>query len=207
MTGVAITDLTVARGGVPLLHKVWLSVEAGQAIALSGPNGLGKTTLLRTIAGLQPALQGKGLPDPETVAYAAHSDGVKSTLSVEENLKFWANVYGARTVEDAIKAFDLAGLRGRMGGTLSAGQKRRCGLARLVLSNRALWLLDEPTVSLDGTAQDMLAAVVAAHLSNGGMAILTSHVPLPMETARLDLTPFRAAKQATTLEAFGEALE
>ena len=176
-------------------------------MALSGPNGLGKTTLLRTIAGLQPALQGKGLPDPEIVAYAAHSDGVKSTLTVEENLRFWSNVYGAQSVEGAIKAFDLGGLRGRMGGTLSAGQKRRCGLARLVLSNRALWLLDEPTVSLDGTAQDMLAAVVAAHLSNGGMAILTSHVPLPMETARLDLTPFRAAKQAATLEAFGEALE
>lgn len=207
MDALAITDLTVARGGVPLLHNVNLAVAAGQAVALSGPNGLGKTTLLRTVAGLQPALSGQGLPDPEIVAYAAHSDGVKATLSVEENLRFWARVYRGRDVEDAIRAFDLGGLRDRLGGTLSAGQKRRCGLARLVLSGRPLWLLDEPTVSLDGTAQGMLADAVAGHLSEGGMAILTSHVPLPMETARLDLTPFKATAQAATLEAFGEALE
>ncbi|MEM1301696.1 MAG: ATP-binding cassette domain-containing protein, partial [Pseudomonadota bacterium] len=124
-----------------------------------------------------------------------------------ENLRFWARVYGAPSVDVAMDAFDLGGLRDRLGGTLSAGQQRRCGLARLALSGRPLWLLDEPTVSLDAAAQGMLADAVAAHLSDGGMAILTSHVPLPMETARLDLTPFRATRQAATLEAFGEALE
>lgn len=203
---VQVRELTVARGGVPLLQDVSLTVAPGQALALSGPNGLGKTTLLRTLAGLQPALAGHGLPDPDKTTYAAHSDGVKATLTVSENLLFWGRVYGG-DVAAAVAAFDLAPLADRYGGTLSAGQKRRCGLARLVLSGRPLWLLDEPTVSLDTSAQNMLARAVSHHLSSGGMAILTSHVPLPIETSRLDLSPFKASKTARRADAFDEVLE
>ena len=202
-----VRNLCIGRGGVPLLAGVDLHLQAGQAVALTGPNGLGKTTLLRTLAGLQPALSGQGLPDPETLAYAAHSDGVKATLTVAENLSFWAQVSGVDRFETALAAFELTDLRDRLEGTLSAGQKRRCGLARLVLSGRALWLLDEPTVSLDTASCALLADVLTAHLDAGGACVMTSHVALPLKIARLDLAPFKAEPDQVATGAFDEALE
>ena len=197
-------DLSVARGSIRLLEGLNLDLAAGQALALRGPNGLGKTTLLRTLAGLQPPLSGAVEADPETLVYAGHADGIKLTLSVKENLKFWALVFGRTDISAALRAFDLEGLGNRQAGQLSAGQKRRLGLARLIVTGRALWLLDEPTVSLDSDAVAMFAAAVAAHLARGGAAVIATHIELGLDRAEvLELTPFRA--RPARLDEFDEA--
>lgn len=189
-------NLTVTRGALPVLEGVSFTLKAGEALVLRGPNGIGKTTLLRTLAGLQPALGGQISLDREAMAYAAHLDGIKSTLSVDENLRFWADVFGTEAAEAAIEAFELQALRSRAAGMLSAGQKRRLGLARLVVSGRPVWMLDEPTVSLDKDAVAMFAAVVERHLAGGGMAVLATHIELGLKGARvLELGPFKAVSK------------
>ena len=189
---VLAANLSVARGGVTVLSGLTLSVGAGQALVLRGPNGSGKTTLLRTLAGLQPPVSGTLDLDPDAVAYAAHADGLKSTLTVAENLEFWARVYGGPAPGRAITALDLSSLAHRRAGELSAGQKRRLGLARLLVTGRPLWLLDEPTVSLDTASVALFAAVVRQHLAEGGAAIIASHVDLGLPEAEvLDLSPYR----------------
>ncbi|SDN36052.1 heme exporter protein A [Lutimaribacter pacificus] len=188
-----VTDLAVARGGVPVLEGVSFTVAGGEALVLRGPNGIGKTTLLRTVAGLQPPLAGRVGLDREAMAYAGHSDGIKATLSVRENLTFWADVFATDRVPAALAAFELEGLADRHAGNLSAGQKRRLGLARMVVTGRPVWVLDEPTVSLDVDAVAMFAGAVRAHLAGGGMALLATHIELGLEEARvLNLAPFRA---------------
>ena len=102
-----VTDLAIARGGMPVLAGVSFTLSAGQALILRGPNGVGKTTLLRTIAGLQPALAGQVTGTEDQIAYAAHSDGLKAMLSVRENLRFWAEVFGQSDIAPALRAFDL----------------------------------------------------------------------------------------------------
>jgi heme exporter protein A len=187
-----VNDLAVARGGVPVLSGVSFEIAAGAALILRGPNGAGKTTLLRTIAGLQPALSGQIDGADETIAYAGHADGLKAMLSVAENLMFWAQVFGNRDIEPALAAYQLDPLRDRLAGTLSAGQKRRLGLARLMVTGRPIWVLDEPTVSLDADAVAMFAAAVTAHLGAGGMALIATHIDLGLNAETFDVTPYRA---------------
>lgn len=188
-----VTDLSVARGGLAVLEAVSLTLAPGSALVLRGPNGAGKTTLLRTLAGLQPPLSGRIGADPETLVYAGHADGLKPTLTVMENLQFWARVFGRRDVHGAITAYALGPLADRPAGALSAGQKRRLGLARLLVTGRPVWMLDEPTVSLDSHAVAMFAAVVRRHLAAGGAALMATHIDLGLAEAQvLDLTPFRA---------------
>jgi heme exporter protein A len=192
-----IDSLTIARGGVSVLRGVDFRVPAGQALILRGPNGVGKTTLLRTIAGLQPAVAGHVSPGPDRVAYAGHADAVKATLSVEENLAFWAAVYGAMSFQPALERLALLPLRDRAAQTLSAGQKRRLGLARLLLADRPVWALDEPTVSLDAGSVGLFGGLVEEHLARGGSAVLTSHVDMGLAFAsELDLSPWRATTAA-----------
>jgi heme exporter protein A len=187
-----VNDLAVARGGVPVLNGVSFEIAPGAALILRGPNGAGKTTLLRTIAGLQLALSGQIDGADETIAYAGHADGLKAMLSVAENLMFWAQVFGNRDIEPALAAYQLDPLRDRLAGTLSAGQKRRLGLARLMVTGRPIWVLDEPTVSLDADAVAMFAAAVTAHLGAGGMALIATHIDLGLNADTLDVTPYRA---------------
>lgn len=185
-----VDNLSVARGGVPVLTGVTFRVGAGQALVLRGPNGVGKTTLLRTLAGLQGALSGSVVMDD--AAYAGHADGVKSVLTVAENLAFWAALHGTSGVDAALAAFDLTRLADRPAGQISAGQRRRLGLARLLVAGRKVWLLDEPTVSLDAASVAVFAGVVRVHLAQGGIAVLASHVDVGIEAASLDLSPFKA---------------
>lgn len=188
-----IRDLCVARGGLPVLQGLSFTLAPGQALILRGPNGSGKTTLLRTLARLQPPLSGQIEGAEDQIAYAAHSDGLKAMLSVRENLTFWADVFGQSDIVPALEAFALMPLVDRLAGTLSAGQKRRLGLARMLVTGRPIWMLDEPTVSLDVDAVAQFATAVRAHLAAGGAALIATHINLGLEAEVLDVTPFRAA--------------
>ena len=196
--GCQADNLSCARGGIAVLSGVTFALSPGQALILRGPNGVGKTTLLRCIAGLQPVLAGRVVLPEAGVVYAAHADGVKGMLSVAENLGFWAAVQGTRGIEAALDAMDLVGLADRPAQNLSAGQRRRLGLARLCLGGSgALWLLDEPTVSLDAASVGLVERAVAAHLAAGGMALIATHLELVVPGAEeLDLSAFRARAHA-----------
>lgn len=199
-----VSDLSIARGGVRVLEGVSFTLAPGQALVLRGPNGIGKTTLLRTVAGLQPPISGTVQAEPESLVYAGHADGIKSTLTVSENLNFWAQVFGNSDISRALTAFDLGPLADRAAGMLSAGQKRRLGLARLLVTGRPMWVLDEPTVSLDRDAVAMFARVVGDHLASGGSALLATHIELGIDGAEiLDVAPFRA--RAAEVDDFDEA--
>ncbi len=192
----SLAEVAVARGGVPVLSGVSFTVAPGQALVLRGPNGAGKTTLLRAIAGLQPVLSGRIDGAQDRIAYGGHADGLKAMLTVGENLTFWAAVYGGGAIDGALEAYGLDDLRDRLAGTLSAGQKRRTGLARLMVTGRPVWILDEPTVSLDAQAVSQFAEAVRAHLGGGGMAIMATHIDLGIDAQMFDVTPCRAAPSA-----------
>lgn len=191
-----VSDLSIARGGVPVLQGLGFDLQPGSALVVRGPNGIGKTTLLRTLAGLQPPLSGQIDGAEDTIAYAGHSDGIKPTLSVAENLRFWASVFGRTGVRPALDAFELNELATRHAGNLSAGQKRRLGLSRLLVTGRPIWVLDEPTVSLDVAAVAMFANAIRAHLGQGGSAIIATHIDLGLDAEILDVGPYRAKPRA-----------
>ena len=192
-----VIDVSVGRGGVRVLERVSFALAPGTALVLRGPNGSGKTTLLRTLAGLTPPLAGRVEMPPDAVAYAGHADGLKAQLSVAENLAFWARAFGQRDIAPALTGFDLNGLRDRRVAELSAGQKRRTALARLLVTGRALWLLDEPTVSLDTENTARFGAAVTEHLRLGGMAVLATHIDLGFQAETLDVSQFAAKPRAT----------
>ena len=171
----SVENLCVARAGQVLLADVSFELEAGQALILKGPNGLGKTTLLRVIVGLQPPLSGQIHAEEDRFVYAAHADGVKPSLTVLENLKFWGYIYENQDIDVALSAFDLKDLKSCIAGLLSAGQRRRLGLARMLISNRPVWVLDEPLVSLDTASVRQLEEIIRQHLCNGGAALVVTH--------------------------------
>lgn len=181
------------------------TVDAGEALVLVGPNGAGKTTVIRTVAGLIGAAGGTvalhgGDADQELPAqahYIGHLNALKPSLTVEENLRFWADYLGAgaaASIDEALAAFDLEPLASIPAGYLSAGQKRRACLARLIATPRPLWLLDEPTVSLDAASVRLLAECVAQHLAGGGLVLAATHIPLGLASERrLEIDAARSA--------------
>ncbi len=189
-----VDQLTVNRGERRVLDGLSFKLVAGEGLLLTGPNGAGKTTLLRTIAGfLRPEagiVRLDGVDEPEHVGphchMIGHQNGIKASLTVAENLAFWARYLGTGgdEVEAALQRMNLAEIDDLPAGYLSAGQKRRLGLARLLVAKRPLWLLDEPTVSLDAASTELLAGVVAEHIAGGGMAIAATHIPLGIAAMR-----------------------
>ena len=192
-----VSNLSCQRGAKTVLSDLSIRLGAGHAMLLRGPNGVGKSTLLRGLAGLVPVTGSVSLHDlpitdrdayEENILYAGHLDAIKPQLSVAENLAFWAAIYGG----DPYGALDRMGIghiADRPAGICSAGQKRRLGLARLLLAPRALWLLDEPTVSLDADGALALAGLIKSHLAAGGMALIATHIDLALEAEVLTLAP------------------
>jgi heme exporter protein A len=188
-------DLSGERGGQPVFSGVGLSLGEGEALIVTGPNGSGKSTLLRVMVGLLPAAGGKvrledgGEPFP-TVASAAHYLGhlnaMKPALTVTENLAFWRDFCGdaAVSVGAALETVGLGAIGHLPFGYLSTGQRRRAAIARLLVSRRPLWLLDEPTAGLDAQSERQFSALMAAHLAGGGMIVAATHLPLGVEGAR-----------------------
>jgi heme exporter protein A len=198
-------ELCTARGGRILFAGISFAVEAGGALLVTGPNGAGKTTLLRTLAGLlrpeagQVRLEGGAaeMSIAEQCHYVGHSNAMKPSLTVAENAAFWSGFLGGATdrLDRALATFDLAALRAIPAAYLSAGQRRRAGLTRLLLAERPVWLLDEPTASLDDAAQEMLVGAANRHLAAGGLVVAATHMPLGFERAH-ELRLGRAAAAA-----------
>ena len=193
-TPLFLEALTCRRGGRLLYRDVTLRVPPGGAAELRGPNGVGKSSLLRQLAGLVPVAAGDAQLDglslardasafQERAAYAGHLDAVKPALSVAENLRLWAGILGAGhgRAGAALDRFGLARLADRPAAECSAGQKRRLGLARLLLADRPLWLLDEPTVSLDREGATLIAALIGEQRARGGIVVVATHVDLGLE--------------------------
>lgn len=185
----------MARGDRMIVDGLSFALRAGEALLLTGANGAGKTTVLRALAGLMPIAGGSVLLEGgaldadvgEQCHFVGHLNGLKSGLSAQENLAFWANYLGgagAVGVSEALERFELSALADVPAGALSAGQKRRLGLARLLVVQRPVWLLDEPTVSLDAQSVGLLAGVIEAHRGGGGMVIAATHLPLGLAGTR-----------------------
>ena len=197
---IAAQALTLQRGGRRLVDGLDLAVCAGEAIELVGPNGSGKTTLLRALAGLvRPEAGRVETPGPDAIAFSGHADALKPGESVAQALGFWARFHGRAQgeIDAALDAFGAVHLKRRMGERLSAGQRRRVSLARVKLTGRPVWLLDEPAAPLDAAGRNRLAAAVAAHRASGGIVVAATHLGLGWDGARrLDLAGFDAACDA-----------
>ena len=193
--------LACARGGRAVFRGLDFRIEAGQALALEGPNGAGKTSLLRMLAGFLTPLagtirmttrDGAAISDEEergrTIGWLGHHDGVKAPLSARENLAFYARLYDSPgDIDRALDDVGLTRARDLPGQYLSAGMKKRLALARLKLSARPLWLMDEPLAALDVNAKRLAADMIAAHCAHGGMVIAATHEPLGLDCAKLVL--------------------
>lgn len=179
-----------------VVEGVTLSVAGGEALLVTGPNGAGKSTLLRALAGLLApssgtvTLQGNNEESGGAALHAhyiGHAEALKVALTARENLAFWAQMLGASTgltPEAALARFALPQVADLPVGWLSAGQKRRVALARLLVAPRPIWLLDEPATALDVAAQAQFAGLMGEHLTAGGLIIAATHAPLGLSGAR-----------------------
>lgn len=190
-----VNDVAIQRGGIPIVGGVSFSIEGGHGLIVRGPNGAGKSTLLKAILGFLPSARGEivldgGMPDAE-IAEQAHSLGhlnaVNGALTVRENLVFLAEFLGgdAGTVDAAMDRLNLVELADMPTALLSAGQKRRTGLARLLVAKRDLWLLDEPTTSLDTASSQIVESLIAEHLEAGGIALIATHIDLAVSPVQV----------------------
>jgi heme exporter protein A len=198
MPELEVTGLSCRRGGRPVVGNISFTVARGELLALTGRNGSGKTTLLRALALLVTADAG-GIRWLGTdvrhdrdgwhrnIAWLGHLDGLKGDLTVRENVATACRLREATAdrIDDALIAFDLAPLANRPVRTLSAGQRRRAALARVLAVDAPLWLLDEPLNALDAPSQAALRAALAKHLAAGGLAIAATHAPIDVPDARV----------------------
>ncbi|HSC19139.1 MAG TPA: heme ABC exporter ATP-binding protein CcmA [Rhizomicrobium sp.] len=194
--------LACVRGGRPVFRDVSFRLERGQALVVEGPNGSGKTSLLRLIAGLLAPADGTvsfssgaaraddGEERGRFVGWLGHNDASKPQLTAAESLRFFARLYDATgdSIPALLETVGLSRAAALPCQYLSAGQKRRLGLARLKLCGRPVWLLDEPLASLDSAGKSLLLDFVREHLAAGGLAVIATHDPLDLEAARLQLT-------------------
>lgn len=187
-------NLTCHRGGRDVFSGIDFAVAGGELLAVTGRNGAGKSSLLRTVAGLVRLTAGElsfeggdgELTIAEQAHYLGHQDALKPSLSVGENLRFWAGFFGQKSiaVEGPLEAVGLDALTDLPAAYLSAGQRRRLSIARLLAVKRPIWLLDEPMSTLDSAAQQRLAGFMRTHLAEGGLILAATHGPLGVEASR-----------------------
>ena len=199
ITSLTAEKLACVRGERRLFDNLYFKVKAGQALAVEGANGAGKTSLLRLLAGfLTPASgrvviaqDGKDSDDAEDrgkrIGWLGHQDGLKPQLTVAEQLTFYAGLYGRKADATVLERVGLARQAELPCRYLSAGQRRRLALARLVTSQRPLWLLDEPFAALDTSGQALVAQLMALHCGQGGIIIAATHDPLGLGNESLKL--------------------
>jgi heme exporter protein A len=186
------SDLVCVRGGREVFAGLEFALSAGEALIVTGRNGAGKSSLLRMIAGLVRIAGGRlqlegGDPElsiPEQTHYLGHQDALKPSLSVQENLHFWAKYLGNGSGGEVLAEVGLESLADLPAGYLSAGQRRRLSLARLLTVRRPIWLLDEPTSALDAASQSRLSDFMRRHLAGGGLIVAATHGPIGLEPAR-----------------------
>jgi heme exporter protein A len=207
----SVEDLAVDRGGRRVLEGIGFALDPGEALIVTGPNGAGKSTLIRALLGLVAIAAGRiridGVADDDShdlapfAHYLGHRDGVKTALTLAENLAFWQDFLGRAGGADPIEALDavdLADLADLPAAYLSAGQRRRLGIARLLVAHRPVWLVDEPTAALDAASERRLMAMMADHLESGGSIVAATHLPLDLKaTRRLAIAPRPRAELAT----------
>ncbi|KAB2657093.1 heme ABC exporter ATP-binding protein CcmA [Brucella tritici] len=184
-------NLAGERGGETIFAGLSFALSEGEALVVTGPNGSGKSTLLRIICGLlQPEAgkvelreDGTVLPVRAACHYLGHQNAMKPALSVRENLSFWQKFNGAAQPEinAALEAVDLPGVEHLPFGYLSTGQKRRVSIAKLLVSHRPLWIVDEPTAGLDKASEARFAEIMRGHMREGGMIVAATHIPLGLE--------------------------
>ncbi|MCF6115430.1 heme ABC exporter ATP-binding protein CcmA [Mesorhizobium muleiense] len=183
------------RGGEAVFSGINFALCKGQALIVTGPNGAGKSTLLRIVAGLLPVAAGRLLVEgggenfPSVASachYLGHQNAMKTALSVAENLRFWRDFSGADflSAEEALAMVGLDGIGHLPFGYLSTGQRRRAAIAKLLVSRRPLWLLDEPTAGLDKASEERFGGLMREHLDEGGIIIAATHLPLGLEGAQ-----------------------
>jgi heme exporter protein A len=186
-------DLTCSRGGREVFRNVSFKVPAGDALIVTGRNGAGKSSLLRMIAGLVRIAAGRlslnggtaDTPIGEQTHDLGHQDAMKPSLTVAENLQFWTNFLGSHNdLGPALERLDLAPLADLPAAYLSAGQRRRLSIARIVAVSRPVWLLDEPTSALDVPSQARLSEVMRNHLAGGGIIVAAAHGAIGLDRAR-----------------------
>jgi heme exporter protein A len=190
------------RGGREVFSGLDFAASSGEALAVTGPNGSGKTSLLRLVAGLLTIADGaidleggeRELTLPEQAHYLGHRDALKPALSVAENLAFWRDFLGGATfdaktcdVRTSLAAVGLDHAAHLPAAYLSAGQRRRLAIARLLAVRRQVWLLDEPASALDAAGQTMFAGLMSDHLARGGLIIAATHTPLGIAARELRL--------------------
>jgi heme exporter protein A len=192
-----VEDLSVMRGEDLILSALSFEVASGEALLVGGPNGAGKSTLLRALAGLLPLEAGQisligTEPELSDSPFQSHShflgnqNAMKPAMNVEENLTFWQDFSGQPHL-DVDEALDMVGLDGLQAvpfAHLSTGQRRRIAIARLLVSYRPIWILDEPTAGLDAASEVQFSALMQAHLEDDGLIIAATHVPLGLASAR-----------------------
>lgn len=181
-------NLSVQRGGRTVFRQLDFAARAGHPLLVTGPNGAGKSTLLRLIGGLLPEKTGKlvlegGDPEltiPEQAHYFGHQDALKSSLTVKENLDFWQRFYGQPKLSpyEALGELAIDHLIDLPAAYLSAGQRRRLSLARLLVCKRPIWLMDEPQSALDTASEKRLIALMEEHIREGGLLIAATHLEL-----------------------------
>ena len=210
-----VSDLACVRGGRLVLTNVSFKVSNGELLAVRGPNGAGKSTLLRLLAGLlRPRLGAitlHGRDEERDIAefchYVGHLDTLKPALSVAETLQLWQQTMGEPRLDplQALDRFDVARLIDLPCGYLSAGQRRRVALSRLLINHRPIWLLDEPTSALDKASEGLLGAIMQEHVATGGIIIAATHLDLPLsqDIVRLLTLERPTITALDDMEAFG----